>query len=114
MTFQILSLSGGGFLGLYTASVLADLEERIGAPLASRFDLIAGTSVGGIIALGIANEIPAATIKKLFEDRGSSIFSDRVPPRTTLEKARDVLRSAFRPKYQAAALRDTILEILVL
>ena len=69
MPIQILSLSGGGYLGLYTAAVLAAIEERIKAPLATRFDLIAGTSVGGIIALGIANEVPAADIKKAFEER---------------------------------------------
>src|SRR5687767_9758311 len=43
--FQILSLSGGGYRGLFTARILADLEERIGAPIATRFDLIAGTSI---------------------------------------------------------------------
>ena len=46
--FRILSLSGGGYLGLYTAVVLADLEERVREPLGRRFDLIAGTSVGGL------------------------------------------------------------------
>ena len=40
MVFQILSLSGGGFLGLYTASVLAEIEQRTGRPLADSFDLI--------------------------------------------------------------------------
>jgi patatin-like phospholipase/acyl hydrolase len=59
MPLQILSLSGGGYLGLYTAAVLTAIEERIKARIATRFDLIAGTSVGGIIALGIANEVPA-------------------------------------------------------
>ena len=54
VAFQILSLSGGGFLGLYTAAMLAELEERSGKPLNQCFDLIAGTSIGGIIALGLA------------------------------------------------------------
>ncbi len=52
MTFQILSLSGGGYLGLYTASVLAKLEEQSGRRIVDMFDLLAGTSIGGIIALG--------------------------------------------------------------
>ncbi len=46
VTFQILSLSGGGFFGLYSISVLAELERQVGAPIASRFDLLAGTSIG--------------------------------------------------------------------
>jgi uncharacterized protein len=112
MPFQILSLSGGGFLGLYTISVLADLEERIGAPIASRFDLIAGTSVGGIIAIGLANEVPAATIKSAFETHGTEIFSSRRPPRSAVGKLLDVARSAFSSKYEATALRQTVTEII--
>src|SRR5690348_14321201 len=84
MPFQILSLSGGGYFGLYTISILADIEEHIGAPLGTRFDLIAGTSVGGIIAIGIANEVPAARIKEAFERNGTEIFSARHPPRTAV------------------------------
>ena len=43
---RVLSLAGGGFLGLYTAVVLEALEARSGEPLARRFDLLAGTSIG--------------------------------------------------------------------
>jgi patatin-like phospholipase/acyl hydrolase len=99
MPFQILSLSGGGYLGLYTAAVLAALEERINAPIATRFDLIAGTSVGGIVALGIANEVPAAKIKEAFERDGTQIFSARPAPQTSVGKVWDVFRSALGPKY---------------
>jgi uncharacterized protein len=72
--FQILSLSGGGYRGLYTATILADLEQSIGRPLARCFDLIAGTSVGGILALGLALEIPASRLAGLFADHGTEIF----------------------------------------
>lgn len=75
--FQILALSGGGYRGLYTAKVLADLEQHIGAPIASRFDLIAGTSIGGILALALALEIPAERMVELFVREGSVIFKRR-------------------------------------
>lgn len=75
--FQVLALSGGGFRGLYTAKILADLEEEIQAPIASKFDLIAGTSIGGILALAIAMEIPAKNMVKLFEEHGEEIFKRR-------------------------------------
>ena len=52
--FRVLSLSGGGYLGVYTAALLAALELRAGEPLGRRFDLLAGTSVGGILAQEIA------------------------------------------------------------
>lgn len=51
--FQILSLDGGGLRGIFTAAVLAHLEEDHGVRIADHFDLIAGTSTGGIIALGV-------------------------------------------------------------
>ena len=75
--FQVLALSGGGYRGLYTAKILADLEEDIGGPIARRFDLIAGTSIGGILALAIAMEIPAEQMVKLFEQHGQEIFRRR-------------------------------------
>ena len=54
--FRVLALSGGGYLGVYTAALLAALEDRAGEPLGRRFDLIAGTSVGGILAALVARQ----------------------------------------------------------
>jgi uncharacterized protein len=112
MPFQILCLSGGGFLGLYSISLLAAIEEQFGAPLAAHFDLIAGTSVGGIIALGLAAEVPAQAIKRAFEQNGGTIFSDRNPPTTKVGAMLDVFRSLRGPKYEADALRSTIERII--
>lgn len=73
--FHILALSGGGFRGLYTATVLKHLEEQLGGPLAHRFDLICGTSAGGLLALGLAAEIPAEQLQAMFEQDGVRIFN---------------------------------------
>ena len=51
--FRILSLDGGGIRGVFEAAFLAAVQDTIESPLASYFDLIAGTSTGGIIALGL-------------------------------------------------------------
>lgn len=75
--FQTLALSGGGFRGLYTARILEKAEAEINAPIGSRFDLLAGTSVGGIIALALALEIPAKRMVVLFEEHGEAIFKKR-------------------------------------
>src|SRR4051812_22672163 len=50
---NVLSVDGGGIRGLIPAMVLSDLEERTGRHTAELFDLIAGTSTGGIIALAL-------------------------------------------------------------
>lgn len=72
MPFQILALSGGGYLGLYTAEILARLEAKAGKPLARCFDLVSGTSIGGILAIGLAFEIPAPDMRDMFVRKGDS------------------------------------------
>lgn len=66
-----------GYRGLYTAKIIADIEQEIGSPISSRFDLITGTSIGGILALALALEIPAQRIVDLFVEHGPAIFKRR-------------------------------------
>lgn len=110
--FNILSLSGGGYLGLYTIAVLSQLEEDLGRPIASSFDLIAGTSIGGIIALGLALEIKAKDIESAFLRDGTKIFSERPVQNGKLGQLRDVLRYVLKPKYDPRYLRATIAELV--
>lgn len=94
-------------------TVLAQLEKELDRPIATSFDLLAGTSIGGIIALGLAAEVPAADIKQAFEENGTRIFSNRPVPKSTLNKIWDVIgRSVLSPKYDGKALRETINSIV--
>ena len=74
--FRILSIDGGGICGILPASILAELETRFlgGRSVVECFDLIAGTSTGGIIALGLAHGLTAHEIKKFYIERGQKIF----------------------------------------
>ncbi len=108
--FRILSLSGGGYLGLYSAGILEELEARAGEPLGRRFDLIAGTSIGGILALALGFEVPMATIKKLFLEHGEEIFPLGGHPSGTISRVLDMARSALGPKYSGDALRAALLQ----
>ena len=74
--FRILSLDGGGIKGLYSASLLAIIEEKLtdGKPVAEYFDMIAGTSTGGVIAIALGLKKPAAQIRRLYVERGNRIF----------------------------------------
>jgi patatin-like phospholipase/acyl hydrolase len=105
---QVLSLSGGGFLGLYTATVLAALEARAGEPLGRRFDLIAGTSIGGILALALAFELPMSRLVRLFAEQGPRVFSDRSLPAGPVSRLIDLSRSVTGPKYSGEALRAAL------
>jgi predicted acylesterase/phospholipase RssA len=112
MAFQILALSGGGYLGLFTAKILEQIEAQIGAPIATRFDLLAGTSIGGIIALGLAKEVPAAKIVEAMVAHGAEIFSNRPPPKALGKKIMDALSSVRSPKYGTDGLKKILDEIL--
>jgi len=110
--FRVLALSGGGYLGVYTAALLAELEERVGEPLGRRFDLIAGTSVGGILAIGLGYELPMQQMLTLFLERGSEVFSPRALPRGAVSRLLDLTRSVLGPKYDGLALRAALTEYL--
>ena len=102
-TYHVLALSGGGYRGLYTATVLAELEAALDRPIASHFDLICGTSAGGMLALGLAAEIPAIELKTLFEEQGSRIFGCR-------SLLRRLLGFWLTAKHDSAGLREVLNE----
>jgi predicted acylesterase/phospholipase RssA len=99
-SFKILSLDGGGVRGAFAASLLACVEEDLTKPVGEYFDLIAGTSTGGILALALAMRIPAAEIVKLYVDNGPKIFPRSIIP--------DRLRQLFRGKYSPRELQKAL------
>lgn len=74
MQKKILSIDGGGIKGVFPASFLASIEETLGDKVSNYFDLIVGTSTGGIIALGLGLGMTAKNILKFYEELGPSIF----------------------------------------
>ena len=110
---KVLSIDGGGIRGIIPAAVLADLERRLDAPIAERFDLITGTSTGGIIALGLtapgedgkpANS--AAALVELYKSQGHKIFS-----RSVWHEVRAV-GNAMEEKYPASGVESVLQEYL--
>ena len=75
--FNILALDGGGIRGIYTAHVLARMEDTLKVPIQECFDLIAGTSTGSILAGAASMNIPMETLVDLFENRADLIFRKR-------------------------------------
>lgn len=112
MPFQILSLSGGGYRGLFTAEILARLEQQAGRPVGECFDLIAGTSIGGIIAIGLGMGRTAVDIRDAFLEDGEKIFPGD-SPKTLVGRAQALIRTvAGRPKNDGVELRRTIESII--
>lgn len=106
--FRILALSGGGYLGLYAASVLAALESHVAQPIGQRFDLVAGTSVGGILAAAVAMERPMADVVRFFREKGAEVFSPRAKPSGAVTRLLDLSRSVLGPKYSGLPLRRAL------
>lgn len=71
---RILSIDGGGIKGVFPAALLADIEKTLPEPIHSYFDLIVGTSTGGIIALGLGLGFKASKILDFYEKYGPEIF----------------------------------------
>ena len=74
---RMLAIDGGGLKGALPAALLAEVEQRSGKRIVDQFDLIAGTSTGAIIALGLAFGLSAREIFQFYRDRGPAIFGQR-------------------------------------
>jgi uncharacterized protein len=101
--FQVLSLDGGGILGIFTAALLAGLEEDLGHPVLDHFDLVVGTSTGGIIAAALGAEMTPRDIVSMYVSHMDTIFPG---PR----RLRSV-RQLVRPKYRANGLESLLREV---
>ncbi|MBP7829844.1 MAG: patatin-like phospholipase family protein [Kiritimatiellae bacterium] len=73
--YRILSLDGGGIRGLLAAILLERLEQAVPGWL-ERVELLAGTSTGGILALGLAHGLSPSDLRELYEKKGREIFDD--------------------------------------
>ena len=102
---RILAIDGGGIRGLIPALVLTELERRAGRRVFELFDLIAGTSTGGILACALCapDALPASELVKLYEEEGPEIFD-----RSLFQRIRSA-EGLLDEKYDDAAL-DRALE----
>ena len=77
--FRILSIDGGGIRGIFPASILAFLERECldGQSIGDYFDLIAGTSTGGLLALGLGAGQTAGEMLQMYLEEGHRVFPVR-------------------------------------
>jgi patatin-like phospholipase/acyl hydrolase len=107
--FRILSIDGGGIRGVFPAAYLAEIEKRFlgGASIADHFDMIAGTSTGGIIALALAHGMTAQQALNIYVERGERIF----PISSGVRKLAKLARWIFKPKHDQSVLKGELLRI---
>jgi hypothetical protein len=109
---RILSIDGGGLKGALPAAFLAEIEEATGKRIVDHFDLIAGTSTGGIIAIGLGLGIPARTILDFYIKKGPAVFRQDRPQLWAVEKLYRAARRIRRAKYAPDRLKSALSSIL--
>lgn len=106
--FQILSLDGGGVKGLFSAAVLAAIEDDLNVRITDHFDLITGTSTGGIIALGLGARKTPREIVNFYVQHGPEIFKQHafssVGHLLKVKYSSDKLEGALRKCFGEALL----------
>jgi len=101
MQKKVLSIDGGGIKGVFPASFLASVEESLGDKVSNYFDLIVGTSTGGIIALGLGLGMTAKDILKFYEELGPSIFHGSIISK--------LIGRLYSSKYNQKPLNDALI-----
>ena len=110
---RILCIDGGGVLGTFPAAFLAELEKHLDHSIGEYFDLIAGSSTGGIIALGLGMGISASEMLKFYEKRSCEIFGENHGALISflLRKIQGV-KWCFLRKYNSEPLRTILHDVL--
>jgi patatin-like phospholipase/acyl hydrolase len=124
---KVLSIDGGGIRGVIPATILAEIEKRTQARIADLFDLITGTSTGGILALGVVKpdgngkpEYAASDLIEIYEKEGKRIFDRSLWHRmiafdSLLDEKYEAggLESVLKDYFGDARLKDAAAEVLV-
>ncbi|KRE48382.1 CBASS cGAMP-activated phospholipase [Paenibacillus sp. Soil724D2] len=105
--YKILSIDGGGIKGLYSAIILQKMEEEYGS-IHKHFDLICGTSTGGIIALALAAGVPASEIVRFYKEAGPKIFPYK---RKWMRKLHWLKQIGIISKYSDKDLRSALTNV---
>jgi len=101
---RILSLDGGGYLGLATAAFLEATEHHFQTTCHEKFNFFCGTSTGAIIALGLAAGKTARDIRELYKRLGPRVFWNPLPGM----KAIRFLKGFFTSRYSNRALKRAL------
>lgn len=103
---RVLSLTGGGYRGLFTAKILVDLCGLAGCsgPLEKKFDVFAGTSIGGVLACALAVGVAPGRVLDAIEAHGAKVFPKK--------RGRTLRRVLFGSLYDSDNLAKVVDEVL--
>ena len=126
--YSLLAIDGGGVRGVIPARILQEIETRLGRRTCELFDVVAGTSTGGIIALGLAKPggqpgrpaFAAADLLELYMGHGAKIFPDSIVLKVrTLGGLADVrypagpLEALLQDRFGDTMLSEALVEVVI-
>lgn len=103
-TVQVLALDGGGLRGTFSASVIKSLESQLGHSICEHFDILTGTSTGGLIALALALGLSGQDVQRFYVENGRKIF-----PCVGFNGVLRAFRWFCMPKYSNKTLKQTLM-----
>jgi predicted acylesterase/phospholipase RssA len=123
---RVLSIDGGGIRGIIPAMLLERIEAATGRPIARQFDVIVGTSTGGIMALLLtvpgpdgAPRYTAAHITELYTQHGRDLFSappgygQGRPPGTFPRYPAESVTATLNPYFGEVTLSQALTHVVV-
>jgi len=126
MTRYILSVDGGGIRGIIPAIILAEIEKRTRKPIAEIFDLMAGTSTGGIVVAGLCKkdergnpQYSANDLVGFYQEYGSYIFKSSFFRRSILswfncaQYPHKNIESILEKYFGEDILKNTLSKVLI-
>ncbi|MBV6632294.1 MAG: patatin-like phospholipase family protein [Alphaproteobacteria bacterium] len=120
--FRTLVLDGGGIHGLAQVKALAELERRTGKPIFEQFDLMVGTSTGGLISLALATPHPddpnrslmsAQELVEFYENEGPKIFGTRNRTESGVDWDEKPLEDFLKSKFGDMRMSDVRIPVMV-
>lgn len=114
--FQVLAIDGGGLKGIFAAAALGALEDDFDCRIVDHFDLIAGTSTGGLIALGLGSGMTAAEVLDFYLDHEREIFptgSIRWRKRIAGTYAAAPLRRALEQRFGDRRFGESVTRLVI-
>lgn len=117
--YRVLSLDGGGMRGIYAAAYLESVanafsrQREVGAlDVGAGFNLIVGTSTGGIIACALAMGVPPADVVNLYREHGPRVFRRPVPTKLSMNALGDLIKRPEALSQGEQSLREALQGIL--
>lgn len=122
-SIKVLAIDGGGIRGIIPATILTEIQKRLTLDLFQVFDLIAGTSTGGIIALGIGTKCKnngpysPSELVDLYVQNGPAIFKKNLltPERQVVlpKYSPDALQAALTQFFQDTEFQTALTPLLI-